>query len=871
VGSSTGSIRYYRNEGSAAEPLFAAGESILAGDASLDMRAESDRLRLSAADVNGDGALDIAVGLSDGSVKVLYGTDGSDLLGELVVGRIPLPDAPQNLQIAVEGSAVSISWEAVTEENGSITYELSYQAEGAAEAVVLPLESTSIALQLPDGVYTVQVRALNHGKGGEWSPVQSLTVDTVAPEVPAGASANGGESEATISWSPVADAASYEVRYRSATSGTWRIVTTTESSLKLTDMTPGDYLWQIRAADATGNTSDWSSRGQFTITGDMPDCEQYWADGLVFDASGNITGGYYDVNKQGNGDSQMCWAAAASNVLAWWQEQGNTAQSVSGVPGDAASIYATFGGAWENASGVDMYGFIWWLSGDATHSGYSEYHGSHSTGTGSTGGYYNQYYTPQSITQHTAQVNLLDTAAETLCAAWNDIYAAGGMITLGVYSSIGSNGTLNGGHSLTMWGYETNADTGRLTEIYVTDSDDSTTALLTFALEYDESAGLYRIATDSARLGGFYLGTYAYLKGFTGKDIVAPEVELESIKNDLLANGSTRLSLRWKGAADTVRYELFVNGTLQYSGTAAEYAGLTLQDGKHSYTIKAVDAAGNTGEVQGTLWVDTVADNRVADAADLALSTPGDGSCGTAEALSNWVGTTDPQDYYRISAAGSGSYSIGIDSAAVNSPLWLSVGTLANGAYVVEQELLINPDSAIHTLSGLNLQTDETYYIRVQAAEDSLGSEYAISVRGDLTDASHISANNSVAAAMKLEAGDDAEGSVDSWVGAGDALDYYCLEMAEDGRLSINLSGLEKNAKVRVYRQREDGAVTQTLSATARVEGGLDRTLSLTAGTYFIEVAAYDNGAGRYNSTYSLELEKEDESGSKQRFTIANA
>lgn len=41
--------------------------------------------------------------------------------------------------------------------------------------------------------------------------------------------------------------------------------------------------------------------------------------------------GWYDVNKVGrgeNGDINMCWAAAASNILQWWQdryiEAGNT-------------------------------------------------------------------------------------------------------------------------------------------------------------------------------------------------------------------------------------------------------------------------------------------------------------------------------------------------------------------------------------------------------------------------------------------------------------------------------------------------------------------------------------------------------------------
>jgi len=295
------------------------------------------------------------------------------------------------------------------------------------------------------------------------------------------------------------------------------------------------------------------------------------------------------------------------------------------------------------------------------------------------------------------------------------------------------------------------------------------------------------------------------------------------------------------------------------------------------WRVQAID-----GELNAAEWVsghpflhaaaDPAADNTVAAAQTIALGDGALGSTGNVAPINNWVGAGDEQDFYTFTATADGSYKVGIESADISSPLWLSVGTMENGTFCEESSLLLAPNLAVHAIDRINLKAGEQYYVSVKVANEEAATGYGLYIEGDtIADRAHISANNSVAAATKLEAGDDAEGSVDSWVGAGDALDYYCLEMAEDGRLSINLSGLEKNAKVRVYRQREDGAVTQTLSATAKAEGGLDRTLSLTAGTYFIEVAAYDNGAGRYNSTYSLELEKEDESGSKQRFTIANA
>lgn len=42
---------------------------------------------------------------------------------------------------------------------------------------------------------------------------------------------------------------------------------------------------------------------------------QHWAVGV------SESGGWYDADKTFNGDKDLCWAAAASNVIAWWQDQ----------------------------------------------------------------------------------------------------------------------------------------------------------------------------------------------------------------------------------------------------------------------------------------------------------------------------------------------------------------------------------------------------------------------------------------------------------------------------------------------------------------------------------------------------------------------
>ena len=139
-----------------------------------------------------------------------------------------------------------------------------------------------------------------------------------------------------------------------------------------------------------------------------------------------------------------------------------------------------------------------------------------------------------------------------------------------------------------------------------------------------------------------------------------------------------------------------------------------------------------------------------------------------------------------------------------------------------------------------------------------------------MADAARVTDNNSTDKATALKPGGSADAALSGWVGTGDAVDYYCFELAKPAELSLALSELETAVKVKLLREEGDGRVSQVMSRSVKANRGLDHTLSLTGGTYFVEVASYDNGAGRYNTTYALELEKEEANGETKRFTIAN-
>lgn len=84
-----------------------------------------------------------------------------------------------------------------------------------------------------------------------------------------------------------------------------------------------------------------------------------WAAGVSGEA------GWYDFNKTfkrgDSGDDLLCWAVAASNLLAWWQDQ-NAKRVPQGTP-TGEKVWATFQEAFENEGSDPDQGIRWWFSG----------------------------------------------------------------------------------------------------------------------------------------------------------------------------------------------------------------------------------------------------------------------------------------------------------------------------------------------------------------------------------------------------------------------------------------------------------------------------------------------------------------------------
>jgi len=147
-------------------------------------------------------------------------------------------------------------------------------------------------------------------------------------------------------------------------------------------------------------------------------------------------------------DDLMCWAAAASNVLAWtgWG-------TVSGMT-TSDDIFAYFQDHWTDQGGLMRYGWDWWFDGTNPSQGWDGWSQVDVPGGG--------FYPAENFNDYFYRTDL-DSAA---LSAIDNYLRSGYGVSIGIYGP--------GGHAITVWGFNYNpSDPSDYYGIWVTDSDDS--------------------------------------------------------------------------------------------------------------------------------------------------------------------------------------------------------------------------------------------------------------------------------------------------------------------------------------------------------------------------------------------------------------
>lgn len=219
-------------------------------------------------------------------------------------------------------------------------------------------------------------------------------------------------------------------------------------------------------------------------------CHTALADSPVWVEGVSASTGWVDTNKTWDHDALMCWAAASSNAVAWWQARHGAAAALAGAPTGKDEIWSTYKAAFGNNGGIDENGIRWWFTGD-TENLYP------TPSAAGKGNYYSDLILNNSLSiERYALTTYFSPTVAVLSSEILYQINNGSVITLGIYNYNPETMAVDytSGHAITLWGAEVNAD-GVITRMFLTDSDDSAERLIT--AECTEISGLKRTASNS--------------------------------------------------------------------------------------------------------------------------------------------------------------------------------------------------------------------------------------------------------------------------------------------------------------------------------------------------------------------------------------
>lgn len=191
-----------------------------------------------------------------------------------------------------------------------------------------------------------------------------------------------------------------------------------------------------------------------------------WADGV------SASGGWVDINKAVNGNTwadetegTMCYAAAAANLITWWQQKYNNIPA--GTPNSATEIWEVYKQYGTDGGGDTTCALQWWLTGI-----YSDSNNFTNTSSGlanRTDTYFNQDLVLPDLKDF-----ICYSGSNSLIAMAQSEAGLSASIVEALTSGKGLSLTISRGftHAVTLWGVDID-DSGQITKIWLTDSDDA--------------------------------------------------------------------------------------------------------------------------------------------------------------------------------------------------------------------------------------------------------------------------------------------------------------------------------------------------------------------------------------------------------------
>ena len=260
---------------------------------------------------------------------------------------------------------------------------------------------------------------------------------------------------------------------------------------------------------ALGFTLSMASADESLYTG------SFWTDGV------SASSGWYDANKIDNSnndaDDNMCYAASAANIIAWWQNSTVGSTLTSNSPKELGDIWQTFINAnkeeyWDEG-GDPLAAINWWISGvyspenlndtagwERYYVGSDEWDGDMLSVSlrGTEGYYFDQYgLDNKKLANFLMDMQMYSDSITNINFA--ELLQNNCAISLGIQLE-----SEDAGHAITLWGVEYD-ENGKLKTIWITDSDDEYEGIVKVSVTVDEENDKIWLGKEYSDLFNYYI------------------------------------------------------------------------------------------------------------------------------------------------------------------------------------------------------------------------------------------------------------------------------------------------------------------------------------------------------------------------------
>ena len=230
---------------------------------------------------------------------------------------------------------------------------------------------------------------------------------------------------------------------------------------------------------------------------------------------------------------------------------------------------------------------------------------------------------------------------------------------------------------------------------------------------------------------------------------------------------------------------------------------------------------------------------------------------GTYIAADEWVGFSDPTDYYNFSTAHAGALNISID-VKDTATLKVSLYQIVNGKQKKLKTVSVKSTAINDNLFKDYLVPVGDFLITVESGDKGKGKQnsyYDLTINDQYKHPA--SPNDSFGTADKDTLKVNQKTADDLWVGYGDPADYYEINLANNGAFNLGVYDITAKVKVTVYEKIAEGVAGKKIASAALNAGtNSDRVFKnemlLNSGNYYVVVESGDKKTAKQETSYNL-------------------